>query len=138
MNIFERIKALNFPKGHYIVVGSGILAAKGIREANDLDIVVTPELFTICKKNGWELKPWTKKEIPGNPWLKKDDAELMIDMNYNGVSFGVSDLMKEGEHINDIWFISLKRLAAFKQAWGRPRDFEDIILIEEYLKLNKR
>ncbi len=36
MNIIERTKKLNFPLGKYVVVGSGILEALGIRSANDI------------------------------------------------------------------------------------------------------
>ena len=137
MNIFERIKALNFPEGQYIVVGSAIMDVKGIREANDLDVVVTPELFKICEKNGWELKSWTKKEVLGKPWLKGDGVDLVVDMNYKGMDLTASDLIAEGERINDIWFISLERLVAFKREWGRPRDFEDIQRIEEFFVKQK-
>lgn len=107
--------------------------AKGIRVANDLDIVVTPELFESCKEKGWELKLWTKKEVPGKPWLKGDGIDLMIDMNYKGVCLTALDLIAEGEKISDIWFINLERLIAFKREWGRPRDFDDIKLIDTYL-----
>ena len=44
MNIIEKAKKLNFPAGEYVIVGSGTLDALGIRQANDLDVAVLPEL----------------------------------------------------------------------------------------------
>lgn len=32
IDIFKEVVELDFPSGHFIVVGSGILAAKGIRQ----------------------------------------------------------------------------------------------------------
>jgi len=34
MNIIEKAKKLNFPSGEYVIVGSGILEALGIRHGN--------------------------------------------------------------------------------------------------------
>jgi len=45
MNIFERVKKLNLPLGEYVVIGGGILEALGIRNTNDVDIIVVPKLF---------------------------------------------------------------------------------------------
>lgn len=42
MDIWKRLKELNFPIGEYLVTG-GAMAAHGIREAHDLDILITPK-----------------------------------------------------------------------------------------------
>lgn len=44
MNIFAKLKELDFPPGQYVVVG-GAMEAHGIRKSNDLDILVTPKLY---------------------------------------------------------------------------------------------
>jgi hypothetical protein len=44
VDIFKRLKELNYPIGEYVVVG-GAMAAHNIREAHDLDILVTPNLY---------------------------------------------------------------------------------------------
>ena len=133
MTIFERVKALKFPNEHYVVVGSGVMDAKGIREAKDLDIIVTPELFNACLKDGWELKPWTKKEVPGEPWLHKKSVDLMINLHYRGQPLLAQDLIREGEIIEGVCFVKLEQLLVFKREYGRPKDFEDIKLIEAFL-----
>ncbi len=134
MNIFEEINKLNFPPDHFIVVGSGIMAVKGIRDACDLDIVVSQELFEKCKNNGWELKPWTRSGRPGKEWLKGDIAELMTEMQSDDRDLDLEVLKKEGELINGIWFLNLQQLSNLKKEYGRPKDFDDVALIEKYLK----
>lgn len=133
INIFEEIKKLNFPIDHFIVIGSGIMAAKNIREAYDLDIVVSETLFEKCKTENWELKPWTKAGTLGKSWLKKDITDLMLEVIAGDELLDLETLKKEGEKIEGIWFISLKQLIRFKIAYGRPKDFDDIVLIEQYL-----
>jgi hypothetical protein len=134
MNLFEEIRKLNFPSDQYIVVGSGILAAKCIRETNDLDIVVTPELFERCKSEGWEVLPWTKESIPGKDWLKKNNVEVYVQLSRKTGGIPASELIKDAEIIEGIPFITLETLIDFKQEYGRPKDFEDIKIIERYLK----
>ena len=81
MNIFEEIEKLNFPNDEFIIVGSGIMAVKGIRDTNDLDIVVSPELFEKCKNDGWEIQSWTKEGIEGMDWLKKGNIDLYMQLS---------------------------------------------------------
>lgn len=133
MDIFLEVKKLNFPPNQYIVVGSGIMAAKGIRETNDLDIIVTPELFEQCKKEGWETHPWTKKDIPGKEWLKRGDVELYEQLSRKTGGITAKKLLENAEVIQGIPFINLETFMDFKKEYGRPKDFEDIRLVKEYL-----
>jgi hypothetical protein len=116
------------------VVGSGIMAAKGIRSTNDLDIVATPELFNKCKAEGWRAYPWTKKHIEGKEWLKKDNVELYMQLSRKTGGITAGELLEDSEVIHGIPFITLESLVDFKIEYGRPKDFEDIKLIEKYLR----
>lgn len=134
INIFEEVKKLNFPANHFMVVGSGIMAVKGIRDAYDLDIVVSQELFDKCKSDGWELKPWTRSGRPGKDWIKGDIADLMTEIQSDDEDYDLEKLKEEGEFIDGLWFLSLNQLIKFKKNYGRPKDFDDIALMEKYLK----
>lgn len=138
IDIFEEVKKLSFPTDHFIIVGSGILAAKGIRDAHDVDMVVSQELFDTCKAQGWELRPWTRSGRPGKEWLKGETVDLMVECHSGEYSFDLKDLKKEGEMIHGIWFLSLKQLIRFKKDYGRLKDFDDIALIEKYLETNRK
>jgi hypothetical protein len=134
IDIFKEIACLNFPEGEFLVAGSGIMAAKGIRPAYDLDLVVSENLFEICKGSGWELKPWTKPGIVGREWLKKGNVELLLHLGNMNQGFTLEVLLGEAEIVNGISFLSLERLMEFKALWGRTKDLDDIQLILKHLK----
>ncbi len=140
MNVLEKIKKLNFPSGQFIVVGGAVLAAHGIRGTEDLDLLVSPELFEKCKQEGWELNLWTKMGKKGKDWLKKDGVELYTELIMVGESILAKDLTENDiETIEGIPFLSLARLIEFKKEYlslyNRPKDIKDLTLIEAYLDL---
>lgn len=73
MDIFKKLKELNFPLGEYVLVGSGPLAVRGIRAASDLDIAVTPKLFKqlIASKNYQEVEKY------GKIFLEADNIDIL-------------------------------------------------------------
>lgn len=133
MNIIQKVKALNFPNNEYVVVGSGILEAKGIRETNDIDIVVSPDLFEKCKAHSWEQVPWTYEKI-GQIYLRKAEYELYLDVNCKDFNPTLSELLERAEIIEGIPFASLEDTSNFKRAYGKPKHLRDIELIEQYRK----
>ncbi len=137
MDIFKEIAKLNFPPDQYIIVGSGIMAAKGIREANDLDIIVTPEFFEKCKAEGWEILPWTKEGILGKEWLKKGEVELYMQLSLKSGGVSAKELLKNAEIINGVPFITLEEHMKCKAEFGRPQDLADIEIIKNYIKTKK-
>jgi hypothetical protein len=134
MNIFLELKKLNLPSGQYIVVGSGVMSAKGIRPTSDLDIVTTPKIFEQYKKMvGWKLLEWTKPDIRGKEWLRNGAVELYQQFSLKSGSLSVVDLLEDSEVINGVAFMSLEQLIKYKKEYGRPKDFEDIRLIQDYI-----
>lgn len=134
MNIFERVKKFNLPVGEYAVFGSSLLDAWGIRKANDLDIIVTPKLFEELKKEGWE-----EKQGNGFTILVKGDANVTTVQDRPTDGEYCPDriqLIKDAEIINGVPFVKIEEVIACKRAYGRPKDFEDIQRIEEYLASN--
>lgn len=132
MEIFERIKKFNLPVGEYAVFGSSLLDVWGLRRAQDLDIIVTPELFEKLKKEGWE-------EIQANGFtiLRKDEADVTTIQQKptNGDYFPDRlQLIKEAVIIEGLPFVKIEEVIACKTAYNRPKDIEDIKLIKDYLK----
>lgn len=133
MNLIEEIKKLNFPLGQYVIVGSGPMAVRGLKEAHDIDIVVTPEFFEKCKISGWETMPWTYPEKVGQIYLKKGDVELYLDVNAGDFNPTTAELIGRSETIHGIPFITLGDMISFKKAYGREKHLEDIKTTEEFL-----
>lgn len=130
MDIFSVLKELNFPLGQYVVVGSGTLAALGIREAADVDIAVLPELHAkLCKEDGWAQE--TKH---GKVFLKKQDIDIIPELSWEMYPTTTEEAIRGAIIINGFPFLNLEELKKFKKALGREKDFKDIELIDAYLK----
>lgn len=130
MNIFEEIKKLNLPAGKYVVVGSGAMAARGIREAGDVDVLVSQDVFDELEKNGeWQVDVRSDEQKV----LKKDGYEICTDFSYWRYRPASEDLIKNADIIDGIPFMKLEELIKFKTALGREKDLKDIDLINNYL-----
>lgn len=128
MNIIERVKELNLPHGQYVVFGSGPLAVHGIRETNDVDLLVTTELYNQLKEQGWEEKEW---EL-GGTYLCKGIYEVDNSWSYGDYDPGPEEIITIAEMHDGIPFAPLTEVIKWKHAFGRPKDLEDIELIQAY------
>ena len=53
-DIVTKVRALGLPKDSYIVFGSCPLAAVGIRESNDIDMLVSEQGYEQLKNYSWQ------------------------------------------------------------------------------------
>ena len=113
---------LDLPRDKYAIFGSAPLAAHGIRDVDDLDIIVKPELWQELEKKYPKLN---EKEIKiGNieifnswkPWF--DDVNKLID---------------DSEIIDGYRFVKLKYVLGWKRTFGREKDQKDVKKIEDYM-----
>ena len=121
---FQDVLKLNLPVGSYAIFGSGPMAVRGIREANDIDLVVPQKL--------WDEYA---KKYPEN--IKKG-----YDLNVDGISLiadwkpyitDTAPLINNPDIIHGLPFVKLDYLILFKRALGREKDIADLKLIEAYL-----
>jgi len=136
INVFDKLKELNFPFGEYVVAG-GAMAAHGIREAHDLDIIVTPKLYQFLLNQGY-VKCLCKQCIQTNRiMLKGKDVDILPNYIFGKYIGDTDDLIKNADVINGYPFIKLTEFIKFKRELGRPKDLADIELVERYLKTDK-
>lgn len=133
MDICHEVKRLDLPSGEYIVIGSGILGALGIREVGDIDLLVTPRVFEMLRDRGWTYEV---AEYDGRKRdkLSSGSAEAFKDFWYGDVNPDPARMIAEAIFIKDIPFLSLEKLLEIKRAFSREKDLADICLIEAYLK----
>lgn len=136
MKVVEEMKKLKFPQGQYVIVGSGPLVVRGIRETNDIDIVVSPKLFEKCKKDWWEQLPRTYPDKIGQIYVRHGYVELFLDVNCADFNPTREELVQRADIIEGIAFASLEDMIKFKQSYNKPKHWEDIKRIEKYLKEN--
>ncbi len=128
--IISQVKSLKLPEGSYVVYGSCPLALAGLRESNDVDMLVTREVFDELEKSGW---PRSHKDKYDNP-LTRGVFELHYNWNFSAYSPTLEQLLSTATVVNGVPFASLDEVRRWKAASGRPKDLIDIKLIDDYLK----
>jgi hypothetical protein len=138
LKLIDTIRILDFPFHAYVVVGSGILAIRGIRPARDIDIVVTGELYNECKKSGWR-EEW--HAVVNKYALHKHvgcfEVELYRDVNGGEVQFTFEELRASADIFQNAPFISLPQMLRVKQrcaSWG-AKHREDVAYLQRLIFL---
>jgi hypothetical protein len=126
MGIIERVRALGLPTDQFIVIGSGLLDAYGLRAANDVDLAVTPELFAQLEATG----DYQKGNKYDGPYLIRDDLEIWLGW---GEGHDFASLKPTAVTVEGIMFVDPQFLMERKRARGTEKDLKDIELLEGYL-----
>lgn len=125
--ILSRIHMLNLPAGEFIVCGGAPLAMADLRDADDIDLFVTPGLYEKLERTGW--RPYTKPDsnIEG---IVYDTFEAHKQWRFNEYDASFTEQLAKADFIEDIPFLNLAETRAWKLASGRPKDLADIQLID--------
>ena len=119
--IIEILKQLPFSKEEYWLVTGAALVLYNIREeTSDIDIGCTNDLINKLINQGYEYKI-----LNDNTKYIKYNRNIEIYENW---------LFDKVDYIDEIPVISIKGLIEMKNKLGRPKDLEDIKLINNYLK----
>ena len=127
--IIAKVKTLNLPKDSYVVFGSCPLALAGIREANDIDLLVSKELSAKFKEDGWK----ELEKSPNDKPLIYDVFEAHDRWNFSSYSPTLQDLLATATVEEGVPFASLEEVRKWKLSSRRPKDIVDISLIDKYL-----
>lgn len=132
---FEALRSLALPLGQYFIIGSGPIGIRNLRVINDIDIIVSFELWnSLAKKHGAvETNGVTKIVFPN----------INVEAFREDYSFGNSEAILVNRHFSDriagadviegLAFDSLDDFIFFKKISGRPKDLQDVKLAEDYL-----
>lgn len=124
MDINKKVQGLNLPAGSYMVVGSGIMNVLGIRESEDIDLLVSEKTFSVIVSRGW------RAETLKDGTIKLTDGVFDCVRDWYGKSF--EEMINRAEYIDDLAYMRLNDVCEWKQALGRQKDIADLRLIEEY------
>lgn len=131
--IINKVKSLNLPIGSYIVFGSCPMAVAGIREAGDIDFLVSEHLFNELKNSGWKQI----EKSPNDKPLVKDDFEAHANWNFSSYQPTLKHLLETADIIENIPFASIYEVLKWKTSSGRPKDLVDLELINRFLDQSK-
>lgn len=115
-----------------MVSGSAILQLLGIRQAEDIDLLVSPELFLeLQEKRGWHVHP----KYPTSIDNIDRTAGAKQSMNFMKQNYTLKEVLPFAYWHENIPFMNLEILLDAKTQLGREKDLRDIELIKKYLNV---
>ena len=124
--LIDELSSFNLPTDQFAVTSSGTLAVRNLREANDLDVIVSEKLW--------------KKLIKKYPISKDSDFESIdignVQLLHCGSWFTGNNekMIEEADVINGIRYVKLEEIKKRKIGRDREKDIRDIKLIEDFLR----
>ena len=102
------------------------MAAAGLREVNDIDLIAADVLWaTLAERHGTvKLEDGAKKVVIGN-------IEI-FNTWYPNVG-DIASLIAEADLVEDVPFVKLEKVLEWKQKYGRPEDRSDVDRIQRFL-----
>jgi hypothetical protein len=126
VNHLQELKELNLPKGHFVVFGSGPIALRGIRPNQDLDLLVSKELFKEMRKK-YPQQAMGKEIRIGN---------ISFYQDWPGVT-NPEEVIRNAHVVGEIPFARLEHVIKWKKKGKIPKDKQDVELLKEYQKKEK-
>lgn len=122
----EELKCLKLPHGDYAITGSGPMAIRGLREANDIDVVV--------KKTLWlEL---LKRFVPCDlKHMRIGNIEIWGD--FINLTERMEKVIDSSELIDGYPFVTLQDTLSWKKFLNREKDQKDIKMIDHFIHHSK-
>jgi len=127
--IIAKVKVLKLPAQSFIVFGSCPLSVVGIREANDIDLLVSAEVFQSLESAGWQQVDKGPDDKP----LVFEDFEAHPNWDFSTYNPTLPELLSRAMVVDGIPFASIEDVRQWKAASGRPKDIVDIERIDAYL-----
>lgn len=134
---FRQLDKFALPVDQYAITASGPLGIRGIREINDIDIIVSDELWaSLAEKYGVTDSDGVKKIVfPGS------DIEVLGEGSFytrveDEEAPTVAGRIASSEIIEGLPFESLEHVIYYKHKMGREKDLRDIAAAEEWLRHN--
>lgn len=131
-DLLVELRALSLQDHEYVITSSGPLGVRGLRESNDLDLVVTDPLWnTLATKYGVIDKGTYKTILVGN-------IEIYNSTSLLGNFASFNNQLEKADMIEGYNFLNLEMLIELKTKLGREKDLQDIELIRDYLQNNPK
>ena len=124
------VKELKLAQDSYVVFGSCPLAAVGIREANDIDLYVTPEVLKAFAQEGWHQI----KKAPGDEPYVNGIYEAHANWDFSPYAPSLQHLLQDAMTIDGVSFASLDEVKKWKVASGGLKHDADVKRINEYMR----
>ncbi len=128
-SVLDDLAELHLPTGSYMVMGSGILDALNIRSAEDVDLVLSDDVYEHLREVGWR----DRTSSNGSKGIEQGVFQAYNRWSDETVIKTVDELLIDAEWVNGVPFNSLAKLSLYKLRRGRDKDLADLELINRYL-----
>lgn len=132
--IVYRTQTLGLPYDSFLVCGSAPLTIIELRDAVDIDLFVTPELFARLRQQGWQTQ---RKPSSNHDGLVYDIFEAHQQWQFGDYAADFTTERSKATIVETISFMNLSETRRWKLASGRPKDLTDIGLIDSYLAVSR-
>ena len=129
MRLSDRVKETGLPLDQVVVIGSGLLEQLGLRQAQDLDLVVSNAMFERLARTG----DYIEQTRHGERRLIKyvPPIEIWQSWGSGGVA-NFEELYANGQTFDSVRFVATETLLEQKHLRGLKKDQDDITLLERY------
>lgn len=128
MKYLNELLSLNLSPDDFAIFGSGPIVIRGMRENDDIDIIVRESVWQkLAEKYQENVK--SDKEIA--------IGRLSFFRNWLPYFTNIEELIDSADIIDGIRYVKLEYVKQWKQAYGREKDLKDVEQINKYLNENK-
>lgn len=128
---FLHIKEFNLPMSQYTITGSGALGVRNLREINDIDIIVTKELWNeLAKQYGIIDTSKVKKIVFPKGIIEAMGEDSFYTQKKDTDAPTIMERINQAEIFDGLPFESLEHVYYYKQKMGRQKDLDDLLLIK--------
>ena len=126
--LLDMVRSLELPVGDYAIFGSGPLIVRGIIEAtNDLDIIARGETWDRVRRVG-EISTFDDD----NECVSLFDGQITFGVTWKYGSFDLDELIDTAELIDELPFVRMEHVIAYKEAADRPKDRQHIAVLRRW------
>lgn len=120
--LFSLLRQLRLPLGQYVIVGSGPLGIRGLREIQDIDLIVNDTLWAVLVKKYGEKD----KRIV----FPEGNIEAFLE---NSSELSRGNRIQEAEMIEGLPFDALSHVQSFKKTRAHPKDIKDLLALQTFI-----
>lgn len=135
--LFHELLKLPLPRDDFVVFGSGLLLARGLRDIDDFDLVARGEAWQQAQKIGTK----TVGTLSGDDVYELVNGRIQISRHWFWPSFkgdealrveNTDQLINRAPKINGVKFALSADVLAYKSELRRSNDLADIELLHGY------
>ena len=135
---FSVLTGFQLPIDQYAITGSGPLGIRNLKAIGDIDIIVTPQLWTtLAEKYGVTDENGVRKIVFPGGVVEAFAEGSFYTAPADPQAPTIASRIKDAEIIDGLPFDSIENVLYYKHKDTREKDLKDILLIEQWMRMQK-